>query len=65
VAVACPWAGEAWNLQQIDLNEVGRAFQDVHTRDDRLRPSDLKGGEATQHLLQARSDQMMSGHHHH
>jgi len=58
VAVACPWAGEAWNLQEINLDEVAGTFQEVDTREHRLRPSDLKNDEAPQDLLQVGPDQM-------
>ena len=54
IAIACPWAGESWNLQEIDLDEVARTFQEPDTREDNIRPRDLKNDEAAQHLLKAR-----------
>ncbi len=40
------------------LDEVAGTFQEVDTREDRLRPSDLKNDEAPQDLLQVGPDQM-------
>ncbi len=62
VAIACPWAGESWNLQEIDLDEVARTFQEPDTREDNIWPRDLKDDEATQHLLQTRCDQILPRH---
>ena len=47
VAIACPWAGETWNLQEIDLDEVARIFQELDTREHNIRPCDLEDDEAT------------------
>ena len=54
VSTSSAFAGESWNLQEIDLDEVARTFQEPDTREDNIRPRDLKNDEAAQHLLKAR-----------